>query len=97
VKTPDSAYKQFLTVAEGEATVDAGTYELSVTWDDAVRVYVDGKLVMDQWDPSRYTFDEAPNRKVRLQLGGRHNFRIEHAELGGFATLALRLSKSKQD
>lgn len=93
LKTKDSTYKQFLTLAEGDALLDKRLYELSVTWDDAVKVYVDGKLVIDQWDPSIYTFDEAPNQKVRLRLGGKHRFKVEHAELGGFATLSLKLNK----
>ena len=93
LKTTDSTYQQFLTIAEGTAVLDSGHYELSVTWDDAVRVYVDEKLVVSEWDPSRYKFDEAPNKKVRLKLGGTHLFRVEHVELGGFATLSLKLKK----
>ncbi|HEU4902170.1 MAG TPA: right-handed parallel beta-helix repeat-containing protein [Flavisolibacter sp.] len=93
IKTKDSTYKQFLTVAEGVAYFDKGLYELGVTWDDAVRIYIDGKLVVDQWDPAKYRFDEAPNMKIKLQLGGNHRFRVEHAELGGFATLSLKLNK----
>lgn len=93
IKTTDSVYKQFLTLAEGSAVFDKGTYESSVTWDDAVRVYVDGKLVLNEWIPSKYTFDEAPNKKVKLQLNGKHQFRVEHVALGGFATLSMRLSK----
>src|SRR5688500_4870870 len=42
----DQQYTQFATIAEGVATVEKGEYELGVTWDDAVRVYVDGKLVL---------------------------------------------------
>lgn len=93
LKTADSTYQQFLTVTEGTATLDSGRYELSVTWDDAVRVYVDGKLVMNEWDPARYKFDEASNKRVTLSLGGKHSFRVEHVELGGFATLGLKLLK----
>lgn len=93
IKVKDSTYKQFLTIAEGVASFDKGLYELSITWDDAVRVYVDGKLVIDQWDPAKYTFDEAPNMKIKLQLGGQHRFRVEHAEQGSFATLSLKLNK----
>lgn len=93
IKTPDSTYSQFLTIAEGSARLDKGLYELSVTWDDAVRVYVDRKLVLNEWDPSHYKFDEAPNRKLKLSLGGTHTFRVEHVESGGFATLTLKLSK----
>jgi hypothetical protein len=58
-----------------------------------VRVYVDEKLVIDEWNPSKYKFDESPHRKIKLALGGNHNFRVEHVELGGFATLALKLKK----
>jgi len=87
----DQQYRQFITVAAARAHLPKGTYDLSVIWDDAVRVYVDEKLVIDEWNPSRYTFDESPNKKIRLNLGGNHSFRIEHLELGGFATLSLKL------
>jgi nitrous oxidase accessory protein NosD len=82
---------RFLTVAESDVEVEPGNYELSVTWDDAVRVYMDGKLVINEWNPSLYKFDESPNKAVRLRLGGRHKWRVEHAELGGFATISLKL------
>lgn len=93
IKTTDSTYKHFLTVAEGTTVLESGQYEMSITWDDAVRVYIDGKLVVDEWDTSHHKFDEALNKKVKLQLGGRHLFRVEHVELGGFATLGVKLQK----
>jgi hypothetical protein len=93
IKAGEEQYRQFLTVAEGFAEIPKGQYELSITWDDAVRVYVDEKLVIDEWNPSKYKFDESPHRKIKLALGGNHNFRVEHVELGGFATLALKLKK----
>ncbi|WP_276504253.1 right-handed parallel beta-helix repeat-containing protein [Terrimonas pollutisoli] len=86
-------YKQFITVAEGEAVLEKGEYELGLTWDDAVRLYVDGKLLIDEWNPALYKFDESPHRKIKLLLGGRHTFLVEHLELGGFATLSLGLKK----
>jgi parallel beta-helix repeat protein len=87
--------KQFITSAEGQADLPEDEYEISVTWDDAVRVYVDDKLILDEWNPSLYTFDESPNKKVRLNLRGNHHFRVEHIELGGFATLALKLKPAE--
>jgi hypothetical protein len=95
VKVGEERYSQFLTVAEGSAEIAEGEYELAVTWDDAVRVYVDGKLVMDEWNPSQYKFDEPPHKKIKLALSGNHHFRVEHVELGGFATLALKLERVK--
>ena len=93
IKTGTQPYTQFITIAEGFTDVPQGTYELSLTWDDAVRVYVDGKRVVNEWHPSKYSFDESPNKKIKLQLGGKHRIRVEHVELGGFATLNLKLTK----
>ncbi len=93
VKAGEVLHRQFLTIAEGTASLDNGLYEISLTWDDAVRLYVDGKLVLDEWTPSKYNFDQAPHKKIKLPLGGTHIFRVEHAELGGFATLSLKLNK----
>jgi parallel beta helix pectate lyase-like protein/PA14 domain-containing protein/copper-binding protein NosD len=87
----DKNYPMFITVAEGAATVDKGLYELAVTWDDAIRVYVDEKLLIDEWNPSKYTFDESPHKTIGISLGGKHKFRVEHVELGGFATLSVKL------
>lgn len=84
---------QFITQAAATALLEPGEYELDVTWDDAVRVWVDEKMVLDEWDPSLYQFDESPHKKVRIRLGGEHHFRVEHLELGGFATLALKINK----
>jgi hypothetical protein len=89
----DEQYKQFITIAEGEAVIDKGEYELGITWDDAVKVYVDGKLLINEWNPSLYKFDESPHKNVRIALGGKHSFLVEHIELGGFACLSLKLTK----
>ncbi len=94
IKKGNIQHQQFLTVAEGTTVVEPGNYELGVTWDDAVRIYVDGKLVLDEWNPSKYSFDESPHKKIRLKLGGKHRIKVEHVELGGFATLSLKLNKS---
>ena len=93
IKAGDEHYKQFITIAEATSFLPKGRYEISVTWDDAVRVYIDGNLVIDEWNPSKYKFDESPNRKIVVNLGGNHQFRVEHLELGGFATLSVKLNK----
>jgi len=93
IRAGEKQFPQFITLANGQVTVPEADYELSVTWDDAVRVYLDGKMILDEWEPSRYSFDESPNRKIKLHLSGNHNFRVEHVELNGFATLAVKLRK----
>jgi PA14 domain len=85
--------EKFLTQAEASVDVLPGDYELGVTWDDAVRVYLDGRLIINEWNPSLYKFDESPHRKVKLKLNGVHRLRVEHVELGGFATLSIKLKK----
>src|SRR5690606_28343099 len=87
----NKTYPYFLTLAEGNVEVENGNYEIGITWDDAVRVYVDDSLVMDEWNPSEYKFDESPHKKIILPLNGRHHFKVEHLEKGGFATLSFRL------
>jgi hypothetical protein len=58
-----------------------------------VRVYIDDRLLFNEWNPSLYQFDESPNKKINIKLGGKHHFKIEHVELGGFATLSVKLKK----
>ena len=97
IKEHDSLYKKFLTLAEGKAKMDEGKYEIRVSWDDAVKLYIDNKLIIKEWDPSQYVFDESPNKEVVIHLNkGEHQFRVEHVELGNFATLSLQLRKLDQ-
>jgi hypothetical protein len=77
----------FATVAEGVVGNFKGDAELQVVADDGVRVYVDGKLVIDEWRqqvPTRFT------ALVQLHPGSR--IRIEHFEIDGNATLRLRIT-----
>ena len=96
IKEGSYQHKQFITSANGSFTIPKGQYELSVTWDDAVRIYLDEMLVLDEWNPSKYKFDESPNRKVRLDIEGFHRLRVEHLELGGFATLSVKIRPIRQ-
>src|SRR5690606_938484 len=91
IKEANKTYPYFLTLAEGDVEVESSLYEIGITWDDAVRVYVDDSLVMDEWNPSKYKFDESPHKKIILPLHGKHHFKVEHLEKGGFATLSFRL------
>ena len=58
-----------------------------------MRVYVDDKLVINEWNPTLYKFDESPHKKIKLALDGKHSFTVEHVEVGGFATLSLKIKK----
>jgi len=94
IKTDAGQIPQFITLGEGSGIFQQGQYEFGITWDDAVRFYVDNKLVVDEWDPSNYKFDESPHRAIKLTLNeGVHHLRVEHVELWDFATLILRIKK----
>lgn len=81
----------FSTVATGTVEVEKGTYILSVTADDLVKVFVDGKLMIDFWDVTRYKYDEDTHHNTTAELGGKHTIRIEQVENSGYATLIFKL------
>ncbi len=59
------------------------TYQFKANADDGVRVFVDGKLIIDHWGPSQSTtFTE------NLDLAaGNHTVKVEYLELSGYAKL----------
>lgn len=76
----------FGTLAEGTFEISPGRYTLNVTSDDGVRVWVDGKKVIENWTYHGPTLDTAS-----LQLGGKHTIKLEHFELNGFSSLKVGL------
>lgn len=80
-KVPDN---HFLTLAEGELTVPKGQYEIGVTSDDGIRLYLDGKLIFDEWHW------QGPTRFAKIvQLNGMHRLRAEHYEIDGYTALKV--------
>ncbi|MEO7307360.1 MAG: right-handed parallel beta-helix repeat-containing protein [Ferruginibacter sp.] len=82
----------FATVATGMVEVEKGTYKISVTADDIVKVFVDDKLIIDFWDVSKYKYDEDTHHEASVKLNGKHNIRIEQAENAGYATLIFKIN-----
>jgi hypothetical protein len=81
---------RFATLAEGHMEMPPGEYVLNVTTDDGVRVWLDGKLLVDQWHwqgPTLYS------RKV--SLGGKHHIRVEHFEIDGYSALKVELAPAR--
>jgi len=81
----------FAIVATGTVEVEKGTYQLSVTADDLVKIFVDNKLVIDFWDVSKYKYDEDTHHNATVELNGKHTIRIEQVENSGYATLIFKL------
>jgi len=83
----------FATVASTTMQLKAGNYEIAITADDYVKVFVDGKEVIDAWDAKYTQRDEDTHHRAILPLSeGKHDFRIVHAENKGLATLQFYIT-----
>jgi parallel beta-helix repeat protein len=76
----------FATRSQGTLTAPEGRYALDLTSDDGVRVWVDGRLVHDDW-----TYHAPRQARIELELGGQHRIEIWHFEIAGYATLVASL------
>jgi len=85
--------EQFITVAESDINFPEGEYLLGISWEDVVRVYLDGILLLDEWKPTAHLYDESPHRELPVKLSGKHHLRAEQSNEGGFATLIIKLKK----
>jgi parallel beta-helix repeat protein len=71
--------------ATATVTLKPGAYTLRSISDDAVRVWVDGVLVIDRWTPHESAVDA-----VRL-AGGRHELRVLHYQVDGWTELRVEI------
>jgi nitrous oxidase accessory protein NosD len=74
-------------VAEGSADLPAGDYVLRVISDDAVKVWMDGEVLLDAWTPHESKVDTVPIS------GGKRRFKVEYYEVGGFAELRFDIQR----
>jgi len=65
----------------------AGDVVLAATSDDGVRVWVDGKICIDNWGPNDKATTEA---KAILKAGRTYSLRVEYLELGYTASMDLK-------
>lgn len=69
--------------ATGTVTLGPGTYSVRTISDDAVRVWIDGALAIDNWTPHESQVDYAP------LSGGKHELRVEYRQLDGWVELRV--------
>ena len=77
-----------LTEATASIRLARGRYRLRTIADDASRVYVDGRLLIDDWSPG-----ESRVRETLVPLSGTHAFRVEHLQLDGWYELRLDIER----
>jgi parallel beta-helix repeat protein len=80
-----SAPERLVLDASGTMELLEGTYTLRTVSDDAIRVWVDGELVIDHWTPHESKLDFATLH------GGRHELRVRYLQLGGWGELRVEV------
>ena len=86
----DVPQEKWAAVATTTLTLDAGEYTLRAISDDGVRVWVDGRLVIDDWSPHESRVDTAP-------IGpGRHELRVEYYQVNGWSELRVDVVRGRQ-
>ena len=76
--------------ATGSVQLAPGEYTLRAISDDGIRVWVDGKLVIDNWDLHGSEIDYAP------LTGGTHELRVQYFQIDGWAELRLDILRGVQ-
>jgi hypothetical protein len=71
--------------ASGVVDLPPGSYSLRAISDDAVRVWVDGALAIDDWTPHESAVAVAPLG------GGRHALRVQYVQIDGWSELRLEI------
>jgi len=83
---------RFGTIATTTLRIPAGSYEISTTSDDGVRVWFDDDLVIDNWTWHAPAVDRATRK---FDSDRTVNVKIEHFELDGFSTLSFEMRPVK--
>ena len=79
----------FRITATSEVKLGPGSYLLRTISDDAIRVWVDDKLVIDNWKPHESMIDTAPISS------GQHKLRVEYYQVGGWVELRVDVVQGK--
>jgi parallel beta-helix repeat protein len=77
--------KEWSLEATGTVTLEPGTYSLRTISDDAVRVWVDGALAIDDWTPHESQVDYA------ALGGGKHDLRVAYRQVDGWVELRVEI------
>lgn len=81
---------RFATLATAEVVLPAGKWALRTVSDDGIRVWVDDRLVVDDWTHHGPTPHDA---ELEFPEPGAHRVRVEHFELDGWAALSVTFER----
>ncbi|HVW13404.1 MAG TPA: right-handed parallel beta-helix repeat-containing protein [Mucilaginibacter sp.] len=83
--------EKIATVSQSLIDVPAGTYRVGITASEIVKVYIDDKLILENWDPARVVNFEDNHCEVIIPLKGKHVVRVVQAQYADYGTLNLRI------
>ncbi len=72
----------------------SGTYEITAASDDGIRLFIDGKPVIDHWNDHAV---EARMAKINLDSGKFYDVKVEYYENGGDAVALLGWTKPNEN
>jgi hypothetical protein len=77
-------------VATGTVVLAPGEYTLRAISDDAVRVWIDGRIAIDGWAPHESRVD------VARITGCRHDVRVQYYQLTGWTELHVDIVRGAE-
>jgi parallel beta-helix repeat protein len=87
---PGLPRENFALEATGLVDLAPGEYTIRAISDDAIRVWVDSVLVIDNWKPHESAVDFAALK------GGRHRLRVEYYQSDGWYELRLEIVRNSE-
>ena len=86
----DLPQARFALEATGSFDLPPGEYTIRTISDDGIRVWLDGKLVIDNWDLHGSEIDYAP------LTGGKHELKVQYFQIEGWTELRLDILRGVQ-
>lgn len=77
--------ERFALSAEGDVVLPEGEFDLVAISDDGIRVWVDDRLAIDNWQAHESVVDRAPITP------GRHRLRVEYYQVDGWVELRVEV------
>ncbi|MGN6396274.1 MAG: right-handed parallel beta-helix repeat-containing protein [Mucilaginibacter sp.] len=87
------ARQKIATVSTTDIDVPEATYKIGISASELVKLYVDDKLLIENWDPAKLKNDEDNHKDGIIHLKGKHTIRIEQAQYGDYGMLNLVVKK----
>ena len=87
---PELPQARFAFDATGAVDLPSGDYTIRTISDDGIRVWIDGRLVIDNWDLHGSEID------YTSLTGGRHEIRVQYFQIEGWAELRFDIVRGLQ-